>query len=315
MTATPFLSVVIPTYNRLPQLRQCLDALYHQSYPQAGYEIIVVDNGSTDETPRFLADVKPPPGVALFTLRETKRGPAAARNHGIRHARGHIVLITGDDITAPPDLLEQHAAWHRRLPDERVAVLGMTTWAPDKPVTAFMRWLENGGPQYRFGSITDKDNVFYGHFYTSNVSAKRSFLLAAGLFDEDFPYASHEDTELAYRMSRMGMRLVYNEHAVGYHDHYTTLDSALRRMEKVGETEGMYRLKAHGETPDPALLREPSALRHFLGQVKFNALLTVGRATERWLVLPGVYSYLLDKARVAGLRRWAQRCGAQTQRQ
>ncbi len=314
MSATPFLSVVIPTYNRLPQLRQCLDALYWQSYPLADYEIIVVDNGSTDETPRFLADVKPPPDVTLFTLRETKRGPAAARNHGIRHARGHIVLITGDDITAPPDLLEQHAAWHRRLPDEHVAVLGLTTWDPHKPVTAFMHWLENGGPQYKFGSITDKDNVFYGHFYTSNVSLKRSFIIAVGLFDEDFPYASHEDTELAYRMSRMGMRLVYNEHAVGYHDHYTTLDSALRRMEKVGETEGMYRLKAHGEAPDTALLHEPSALRRILGRVKFNALLTVGRATERWVILPGVYAYLLDKAHVIGQRRWARQYTARAER-
>lgn len=306
MMGSPFLSVVIPTYNRLPQLRRCLDALYQQTCPRPDYEIILVDNGSTDNTPRFLADLQPPSGVTLVTLYEPKRGPAAARNRGIRHARGHIVLITGDDIIPPPDLLDQHASWHRRFPDERVAVLGLTTWTPDRPITAFMRWLENGGPQYKYWAITDKQNVFYGHFYTSNVSVKRSFLLACGLFDEDFPYATYEDTELAYRLAQKGMRLVYNEHAVGYHDHYTTLMSALRRMEMVGETEGLYRLKVRGEAPDASLLRQPSLLRRALVQLKFSLFLLLGRAAERWVVLPGVYGYLLERARAAGLRRWAQ---------
>ncbi|MBI4307234.1 MAG: glycosyltransferase family 2 protein [Chloroflexi bacterium] len=307
MTTSPFLSVVIPTYNRLPQLRQCLDALYRQVYPLSDCEIIVVDNGSTDDTGHFLAEMKPPSGVTLLTLREPKRGPAAARNTGIRHARGHVVLITGDDIIAAPDLLEQHATWHRRSPDERVVVLGLTTWTPDKPITPFMRWLENGGPQYKFWAIADRQNVFYGHFYTSNASAKRSFLLASGLFDEDFPYASHEDTELAFRMAQRGMRMVYNERAVGYHDHYTSLKDALRRMEKVGETEGLYRLKVCDEAPGAGLVRPASSeslLRRAGGQLKFSLWLLVGRAAERWAILPGVYSYLLERAHIAGLRRW-----------
>src|SRR3989338_8732025 len=219
------ITVIIPTYNRKDILRRCLNALARQSYPAKNYEIIIVDDGSTDGTEDL---VKPFLNNYICPLRYFKqenRGPAAARNLGIKNATGNIVLFMGDDIIAQSNFLEEHMAWHDRYPDDSTAVLGYVTWSPEIEITPFMRWLENGGPQFHFWQINDKIEIESSYFfYMCNVSVKRNFLVKAGvLCDEDFPYAAYEDTELGMRLKARGLILKYNKNAVGYHDHYNLL--------------------------------------------------------------------------------------------
>ena len=140
------ITVVIPTYNRKEILRKCLAALFDQTLPKDDYEIVIVDDGSTDGTGEMVKAVAEdaPCGVRYF--QQENRGPAAARNAGIRNAKGQIILFAGDDSIATPILLEEHADWHRRYPNPNMAVLGYDTWSPEIEVRPFMQWLESGGP-------------------------------------------------------------------------------------------------------------------------------------------------------------------------
>ncbi|HEX8204751.1 MAG TPA: glycosyltransferase family 2 protein, partial [Solirubrobacteraceae bacterium] len=161
-------------------------------------------------------------------------GASAARNVGLREAAAPVVLFLGDDILASPRLLAEHAAWHARLPDEHVAVLGHVRWARRLRRTAFMAWLERG-IQTDYGSI-DGDRAGWGHFYTTNVSVKRAFALRAGGFDEDLPFL-YEDLDLARRLHDLGLDLRYAREAEAEHLHPATLEDWRRRMEAVGAAE------------------------------------------------------------------------------
>jgi len=120
----PAISVVIPTYNRAPVLRLCLDALAAQDY--AGpWQVIVVDDGSTDETPDVMSAF---PGFVY--LQQENRGPAAARNRGIQEAKGEIVAFTDDDCLAPADWLSRLTDGYDRYP--QVAGVGGYLEAPEQ---------------------------------------------------------------------------------------------------------------------------------------------------------------------------------------
>jgi len=181
------LSVIIPTRNRVGILMETFTRLIEQE-TEVRFEVVVVDDGSTDATvasARSLAERAP---VPITVLQHDARGPAAARNAGIAAARGTACLFMGDDTWAQADLVDRHGRWHRLRPEPEMALLGHVEWAAASRPTAFMDWL-NSGLQFDFDQIDDPDNVRGSCFYTANVSAKRSFLLASGGFDEGFPHA------------------------------------------------------------------------------------------------------------------------------
>ena len=251
------LSVVVPTRDRAETLLETLAALAGQR-DAGGWELLVVDNGSSDGTPerveQLAAEGFP---VPLRVLREPRPGPAAARNRGARAARGEVIQFLGDDMApAGADLLAGHARLHAARREESYAVLGRATWRPDRPVTPFMHWLEHGGPQFQFDSIAPGPVPPSLYFYTPNVSLKRALFERLGGFDESFPYAATEDVELGVRLEAAGMILDYHPELLVLHDHLTTLASSLRRMERVGESgrifQGLHPGHAHGGAPVPA---------------------------------------------------------------
>jgi glycosyltransferase involved in cell wall biosynthesis len=240
------LSIVIPTYNRGKVLIKCLDALFNQIYFPDKYEIIIIDDGSTDNSNHTIKMILPHARDRIKYYEQGHKGPAAARNLAIKNASGKIVLIIGDDIIASPTLLREHMFWHERYPEESVAVLGYVTWSPEVKITPFMNWLENGGPQFGYNAI-ENDFVDFSHFFTCNVSIKRDFLINNGLFDEDFPYAAYEDIELGYRLQKKGLQIRYNKQAVAYHYHPGIgLQNYKKRMSIVGESEVIF-TKKHPE--------------------------------------------------------------------
>ena len=219
------LSVIIPTYNRKDVLSRSLSALFSQTY-KGEYEIIVINDGSTDGTEKEMKRIMKNAPVSLKYFRQKNKGAAAARNVGIKNAEGKILLFIGDDIIPTPNLLEEHINYHNRYPEKNKAVSGYVTWHPDLEVTPFMWWLENGGPQFSYNDITTTDGeIDCTYFCSSNISLKRKFLLSGGLFNEDFPYASYEDTELRYRLEEKGLKIIYNPNAVGYHFHPISISS------------------------------------------------------------------------------------------
>ncbi|HYM10621.1 MAG TPA: glycosyltransferase family 2 protein [Bryobacterales bacterium] len=222
------LSIIINTYNRRDMLLRCLDTLGRQDLDRSCYEILIVDDGSADSTVDAVRRWREShPGAPLREIAAEHRGYAAARNAGIRAARGPLVLFMGDDILLWPGALEEHLREHERFPDERVAVLGYVCWDPSlqSPVTDY-------AAQSGFGfeaMLRSSSRLAPWHaFYTCNISLKRSLLERAGGFNEALLDSPYDDTELGYRLARdYGLVLRLNFHAGAFH--YHPLDGATLR--------------------------------------------------------------------------------------
>lgn len=233
LSASPDVSVVIPTRNRASALAECLQALGGQDFPHERMEIIVVDDGSEDHTSDVVACCRQKVDIALSYDRIQPSGPAAARNCGVRLARGRIVLFIGDDIIASPTLVATHIRHHEHTPFSH-AVLGQVTWHPQLEITPFMAWLENGGPQFSYRALEKSTNIGFGAFWTCNISLKLDFMRTHGLFDEQFTAAVWEDIELGGRLDKVGLQIEYAPDALAYHKHPVSLKSYTQRQRQAG---------------------------------------------------------------------------------
>lgn len=213
----PYLSVVIPTFNRKDSLRKTLDGLARQTYPAAQFEAVVVSDGSTDGTDALLAQYARTSPYVLQVICQPNGGPARARNNGIQNARGEVVVFLDDDVEPSPKLLEVHAAHHQRQSDAVVIAPMLPDPALGWREPAWIAWehamLEKQYAAWRSG-------VWAGcgpnNFYSGNASVRRAHLVAVGGFDEQFP--RQEDVELAVRLEkRCGVRFVYEPDAPGTH--------------------------------------------------------------------------------------------------
>ncbi len=229
------ITVVIPTHNRIELLINCLEHLEKQTLKD--FEVVVVDDGSTDNTAELMQSyILRSPLVVRF-LRQQNRGPASARNQAISVIDSPICLMIGDDILASPTLLEEHIRLHRRLPQISVVALGLTRWSQEgQEVTPLMQWLDDCGMQFDYGPLLQGEPSDWRHFYTSNLSLKTEVLKQLP-FDESYPHAAMEDLDLACRIeAKIGLELIFLPSAVAHHVHPTSFAQACRRMIKVGES-------------------------------------------------------------------------------
>src|SRR4051812_32873595 len=111
----PRVSVVVPTFNRRESLQRLLVALAGQTHPVDDFEVVVVDDGSTDGTGELLQRLEPP--YALQALRQSNGGPALARNRGVARARGELIVFLDDDVEPLPELVSEHVAAHGTASD------------------------------------------------------------------------------------------------------------------------------------------------------------------------------------------------------
>jgi glycosyltransferase involved in cell wall biosynthesis len=238
-----FFSVVITTYNRADILRMALEAMYRQSVQEVDYEVIVVNDGSTDQTSQVVKEFQKKHRNLVY-LRQKNSGQGVARNLGIKKARGEVIVLGQDDIIATHDFLYEHQKFHYLYPEENAAVLGFTAWHPELPVNEFMKWMVNGssilgrfgGHQFAYEKLHGKTLADYNFFYTSNISLKRSLLLKYP-FDPAFSGYGWEDIELGYRLQKeANLKLYYNSWAVAYHYHPMEEKSLPMRMEAVGKS-------------------------------------------------------------------------------
>jgi glycosyltransferase involved in cell wall biosynthesis len=303
---SPRLSVVIPTHNRKTILERCLQALAAQTLPPAAFEVIVVDDGSTDGTPAALAEWGRSLPYALRPLVQANEGPAAARNHGLDAARGTWTLFLGDDILATPVLLEQHLAWHTADPAEALAILGFVTWDPALRITPLMRWLEETGIQFAYHTMRHGDPVPPATLYSCNVSFTSGYLRCHGGFDESFRRAAWEDSELQYRLDKHGLRTRYNADAVAYHHHPTGLVSFTRRSFVAGYEFGRARA-LHPDRVKPVALPSLGKVRSM--RLKVPLVAAFGLLANHLPALARTdrpFWWLLDHYFWAGVRAWEQ---------
>jgi len=205
-----FISVVIPTYNRLPILQQCLRALEQQQLgePISGYEVVLVDDGSTDASVEWVEQqASALPHVRL--IRQEHGGPAEGRNRGVLAARGDVIVFIDSDLVVTPGFLLRHARALQR------------------------DWQRHGDRLcFTYGAVVNTANfeaptsephklrdLSWAYFATGNVAIDRHLLEQAGLFDTAFRLYGWEDLELGERLRRLGTRLVRCPEAAGYHWH------------------------------------------------------------------------------------------------
>ena len=173
-----FLSVILPTFNRCDILSRTLDLYARQRNLHRSFEVIVVDDGSTDRTMEMLQSAKRSSGVPMQVAALPRNsGPSAARNKAISMAKGDVLLFSGDDILPTPEFVAEHYNWHTELyPEPHMAVLGHVRWAAELGVTPFMDWLERSGTQFAYGKMTHGELISPGLVHSSNVSVKAAFL-------------------------------------------------------------------------------------------------------------------------------------------
>jgi glycosyltransferase involved in cell wall biosynthesis len=193
------ITVQVCTCNRAAMVAMCLDALARLEFDPARVEVVVVDDGSTDQTPDLLARVSLP--CRLRVVRQAHAGLAAARNAGVRVAEGEVVVFIDDDTLAEPRLLAEH--WRSHAEYRRAVVMGRVQHveAMDVPVRRRLR-------------LADLSTSF---FWTCNASVRRRDLLDAGLFDEAFIEYGWEDLEMGDRLRRSGLTRRRNWRAIVRH--------------------------------------------------------------------------------------------------
>ncbi|MEP7132139.1 MAG: glycosyltransferase family 2 protein [Acidobacteriota bacterium] len=231
MTSPATLSVLIPTFNRRTLLERVLRAYDIQDVAPGLFEVVVVDDGSSDDTSTFLGGWKPE-RYAMSFLRQKNGGPARARNAAIRKSSAPLVLFTGDDIVPAPSFVRRHLEAHARRPERELVVLGLSIWPSDLKLTATMRHIDGAGAeQFSYQYLKSGDEYDFRHFYTSNISLKRALLdCEPTYFSTEFQKAAFEDIELAYRLSLHGMRILYDARPLGTHYHHYDVRSFFRRQ-------------------------------------------------------------------------------------
>ena len=215
-------SVIIPTYNRSETLGRCLDGLVDQQMYAEEFEVIVVDDGSTDDTESVVRGYAN--DLNVYYHRQDNSGPAAARNLGVKEASSELVLIINDDTLLAEDALVRHRELHEGFGmTPKVAVLGRREFSK-RCRDRVMNYLYQSIPLY---TPLHRENRGYkgsSYFITFNLSAPRQAFFRHGFFDENFRTPLVEDTELGYRWSMNGARVYFDPGIRAWHDHAMTVE-------------------------------------------------------------------------------------------
>src|SRR3989339_548396 len=239
----PALAIIIPTYNRKKILLKNLKSIEKQQKINfRDFEVIIVDDGSTDQTYEYLKDNKFSFDFRIY--KKTNEGQGIARNFALEKTKADIIAFIGDDIILDSNFIFEHLSTHKKYPKENHAVLGFMDWHKDVKKTEFIKWLTNGsnilgkfgGHQFAYEKLKNKETADYNFFYTSNISLKRK-LLEKEKFDPDFSSYGWEDIELGYRLyKKHDLTLHYNKNAIGYHLHQINEESLRDRMFMIGKS-------------------------------------------------------------------------------
>lgn len=232
----PFVSVVIPTYNRPGQLAACLDSLTRLDYPADRFEVVVVDDGSATPLDGVVDAVSD--RVDLRLHRQRNAGPAAARNAGAERARGVVLAFTDDDCAPEADWLDHAARAHvtgAAIGGRSINVLD------DNPYSTASQMITN----FIYERL-NADATSARFLATNNLAVPAESFRGIGGFDTSFPLAAGEDRKLCDDLRQAGVRLVYDDAMVVRHAHPLGFRGYVRQHFNYGR--GAYRIaRAGGE--------------------------------------------------------------------
>lgn len=231
-TATPDVSIVMPTHNRCSLLEKALGRLAAQTVDMSRAEVVVVLDGCTDGTQDMLRARDWP--FDLRVIVQEQKGPGASRNAGARVARSPVIVFIDDDIMAAPDLVEGHLRAHQDT--ETAVAVGRLAPDPSPKVPGWWRWLEWQLHKQYVAIQTGERPTDGRSLYSGNFSVKREAFMRVGGFDEGLRHS--EDIELGLRLEQDGATFRLLGDACGEHWGYTTYESWLEMAAKYGRWDG-----------------------------------------------------------------------------
>lgn len=226
-------SVVVPVFNGADTLGTCLGALRHQTADSHDYEVIVVDDGSTDGSGEVAA------GYGVEVVRQDQAGAAAARNRGAQEARGDVLLFTDADCEPLPAWIEQMLAPFDH--PEVVGVMGVCRTRQRSLVARFTQ----AEYEEKYDRLARADRIDFVDTYAA--AYRRDLFLAHRGFDPSFLF--DEDQEFSFRLAKAGQRLVFAPAAAVWHRHPATVWTYTRRKARLGR----WKVRVHARHPTKAL--------------------------------------------------------------
>ncbi|MFL6162143.1 MAG: glycosyltransferase [Jatrophihabitantaceae bacterium] len=229
-------SVIIPTYNRAELLGRTLHSLTRQTLPKADFEVLVVDDGSSDRTAEVAEGYRDQLNLRYFFQPDEGWRVAQARNVGIAHASGEVCVFIDSGVLLHSDCLRAHLRSHRQAggpvavcgyvygfddpeADQLIGTLDFDD--PDASIALIRhagRWTDSREPFYaKHGDSFDQLAAPWVFYWTCNASAPTDRLRSVGAFDEQFRSWGGEDIDLGYRLYLDGVRLVLDRSASSVH--------------------------------------------------------------------------------------------------
>ncbi|HEV3092687.1 MAG TPA: glycosyltransferase [Candidatus Cybelea sp.] len=194
-------TIQLCTYNRAALLERALEACFDQNAAGAEYEVVLVDDGSTDDTASTIERARARATCPFIVVRQSNRGLAAARNAGIARASGERIIFIDDDVLPLPNFVAEHLRSHAAHPS--AVVRGGAIEVENLDALPVPLW-----------SIKDYSGNF---FWTTNVSVPLATLRAVGGFDESFSEYGWEDIDVGMRLRAAGVRAIFNRRALAFH--------------------------------------------------------------------------------------------------
>ncbi len=239
-------SIIIPTYNRSNILKYTLSSLVDQDFPSREYEVIAIDDGSSDDTRAVVESYKDKLNIIYYFQEDRGFRVALARNEGIKRAKGDVLVFIDTGIVVGNTFVRTHYDAHYRNSVEKCAdsndkyavigyVFGFSYEHKEEDLTPEFIDFERPNQMVQNLKLVDyykdiREQVYslfnddlnsipipWVLFYANNVSVKRTDMLVAGCFDEDFVRWGVEDIECAYRLFKNNLKFKLSRAACGVH--------------------------------------------------------------------------------------------------
>ena len=254
------ISVIIPAYNAADTIVDCLEAFELQDYKDFDFEVIIVDDGSTDDSRKKALDFFAKSDIKGVVITQKNQGPATARNYGAREAKGEILLFTDADC-----IVDRH--WIKNMvepfKDEKVVGVSGTyrTLNKDKVIARYVGY----EILTRHEKMAGEDRIDW--IGTFSAGYRKDIFLRFGGFDENYPAASGEDPELSFRIAEAGYKLVFSKKAYVYHRHPDSLIKYLKQK----YSRGYWRVRLY-KVHKKKMVKDSYTPRALIPQTAFTGL-------------------------------------------
>lgn len=243
MNNRPFISIIIPAYNAQATIKTCIHSIKAQNYPQNAFETIIINDDSKDSTLDLLNTMSSLNNTLIYS-HDNNRGLAAARNTGIAHSKGDIIIFLDADMEVMPDFIVSHVKFHNK--PKVSGVVSNLLPAPEIPHDKYQKYLyksRRGAKKFPADSPLP-----FMVFLFNCTSVKKETFDHVGLFDDQITRYGGEDTEFAYRLwQKYPEGLYYAPHIKVIHHHYRPFNEVLKNVETFGREVVPYLVQKHPE--------------------------------------------------------------------